>query len=170
MSQVSEAGAGGMGAGTLSRGHERTVPARPDFVRRHPASLDPMPPVDTRVLDRPRAPSLVTAGLILLTAAAVLEGYQWLNVIPSSRLHPSALAFTILVVPCCLFLTQAPHGLKRRPAQTGVLVVAGGLVATTVVELAVKRPWSAHLLGAYDLAMAATILTAALIGGEFLAA
>jgi hypothetical protein len=169
MSQVSEAGAGGMGAGTLSRGQERNVPTRPDFVRRHPASLDPMPPVDTKVLDRPRAPSLVTAGLILLTAAAVLEGYRWLNVIPSIRLHPSTLVFTVLVVPCCLFLTRAPHGAKRRPTQKVVLVVAGGLVVTTVVELAVNRPWSAHLLGAYDLAMAATILAVGLIGGEFVA-
>lgn len=117
-------------------------------------------------MERPRAPSLVTVGLVLLTAAAVLEGYRWLNVIPSSRLHPSALEFTVLMVPCCLFLTRALRGERRRPAQRAVLGGVVGLVAVTAVEMGANRPWSAHLLGAYDLALAATILSAALLGGE----
>src|SRR5665213_3394645 len=82
MSQVGEAGSGGAGAGTLFRGGEGE--ARPDFVRRHPASPDFALPVEPTEEKFPRAPSLVTAGLVLLTAAAVLEGYRWLNVIPSS--------------------------------------------------------------------------------------
>jgi len=168
MSQVGEAGSGGAGAGTLFRGGEGE--ARPDFVRRHPASPDFALPVEPTEEKFPRAPSLVTAGLVLLTAAAVLEGYRWLNVIPSSRLHPSALVFTVLMVPCCMFLTRALRGERRRPAQRAVLAGVIGLVAVTAAELVVDRPWSAHLLGAYDLALAATILAAALIGGEFISA
>lgn len=165
MSQFGEAGSGGTGAGTLFR--DPLSDARPGPGRRHPASLGFVPPVPPTRSERPRAPSLVTAGLILLTAAAVLEGYRWLNVIPSSRLHTSALVFTILMVPCCLFLTRSPHGEKRRPAQKAVLAGAAGLVAVTAVAMVVDRPWSAQLLGAYDLALAATILADAFTGGEF---
>ncbi len=168
MSQVGEAGSGGAGAGTLFRGGEGG--ARPDFVRRHPASLDFAPPVEPMEVERARTPSLVTAGLVLLTAAAVLEGYRWLNVIPPSRLHPSALVFTVLMVPCCLFLTRALRGERRRRAQRAVVAGVVGLVGVTAVELGSNHPWSAHLLGAYDLVLAATILAAALIGGELISA
>ena len=164
MSQVGEAGAGGTGAGILFRREKDAT--RPDVTRRHPASLEFAPPVAHAVPEHPGVPSLVRAGLILLTAAAVLEGYRWLNVIPSSRLHPSAPVFAVLMVPCCLFLARAPREQKRRPAQKATVAGVVGLVAVTAVELVVDRPWSAHLLGAYDLALAATLLGAALVGGE----
>jgi ferric-dicitrate binding protein FerR (iron transport regulator) len=106
----------------------------------------------------------VTAGLVLLTAAAVLEGYRWLQVIPSSRLPPSAAVFMALVVPSTLLLARPPRPWRRSPAQIVALGAAVGLVVVTVVETVAGRPWSADLLGAYDLATAAAILTAALSG------
>jgi len=142
------------------------VASRPDFVQRHPATLDPAPPGLDRAPERPPTPQLVTAGLVLMAAAAVLEGYRWLHVIPSSRLHPSALVFAVLMVPAAAFLARPPHGWTRTPAQQAALVAGAGLVVVTVVYLLAGRPWSAGLLGAYDLAMAATLVAAAVMGAD----
>jgi hypothetical protein len=111
----------------------------------------------------------VTAGLVLLTAAAVLEGYRWLQVIPSGRLHPSALVFVVLVVPATLFLTRPPRPWLRTHSERVAVAAVAGLTVVTVVETVTGRPWSADLLGASDLTTAVAILIAALTGAEALA-
>jgi hypothetical protein len=98
----------------------------------------------------------VTAGLVLLTAAAVLEGYRWLQVIPSSRLHPSALLFAVLVVPATFFLTRPPRPWSRSVSERIAMAALAGLSVVTVVETVTVRPWSADLLGASDLTTALT--------------
>ncbi len=118
-------------------------------------------------LERYRLPSLAVAGLFLLTAAAVLEGYRWLHLIPGSRLYPPAWVFAVLMVPVGLYLTRSPDGIGRQPTRSLVVVASGGLVAATLLEMVVGRAWSAYLLGAYDLTLAALLLIAALIGGKF---
>ncbi len=168
MSQVGVAGVGRTGAGTLSPEQDAAVGARPDFVRRHPASLDPPAvPVEPDG-PYPRAPQLVTAGLVLWAAAAVLEGYRWLDVIPASRLHPSPPVFAALMVPLLLVLTRPPRHTRRRTAQKAAMVAGGVLVAVTVLQMVAGRTWSAHLLGAYDLAAAVVVLTTALVTGDLL--
>ena len=170
MSQIDEASAGGAGTETLTRAGpaprraDRPSDERPDYVWRHPASLVSAPP--SVVLEQYRLPTLAVAGLLLLTAAAVLEGYRWLHLIPASRLYPPAWVFAVLTVPLSLYLTRSPDGIGRQPTRSLVAVASGGLVAATVLELVVGRAWSAYLLGAYDLTLAAILLTAALIGGK----
>ncbi len=168
MSQVGTAGAGGMGAGTLSRDRDTAEGARPDFVRRHPASLDPPPVPIEPARAYPRAPQLVTAGLVLWAAAAVLEGYRWLGVVPASRLHPPPPVFAVLMVALILLFTRPPRHTGRRAALKAAMVAGCGLAAVTVVHMVVGRTWSAHLLGAYDLAMAVVVLATALITGDLL--
>ena len=163
MSRVEESGGRGAGAGTLSPHRQATVATRPDHVRRHPASLDPAPwPLDP-ARERPRVPQLVTAGLVLVAAAEVLEGYRWLGVIPTSRLQPPALVFALLTAVLTVYLTRTPRPGRRLPALSVALAVALGLLAPTGVEMLVDRPWSAHLLGGYDLGMAGIVLAAALL-------
>lgn len=162
MSQVGQATPGV--AGTVSRARSGPAMARPDFVRRHPASLDPAPHGRDRAPGRPQAPQLLTAGLVLLAAAAVLEGYRWLQVIPSNRLDLPAVVFAVLVAPTTLVLTRPPHHWTWTPAQKVALAAVAGLVAVTVVALLVTRLWSAQLLGAYYLATALAIVVAALSG------
>jgi hypothetical protein len=165
---MSQVGAGGTGVGTLSRERDPADGVRPEFVRRHPASLDPPRVRVERVRPYPRAPQLVTAGLVLWAAAAVLEGYRWLGVVAAGRLHPSPPVFAVLMVPLILLLTRPPHHASRRTAQKAAMVAGCGLVAVTVVQMVVGRTWSAHLLGAYDLAMAVVVLAAALVTGDLL--
>ena len=144
--------------------------ARPASVRWHPSSLDwdaaRPPPAAVRAV-RERAPTLVTAGMVLLAAAAILEGYRWLNVIPASRLSPSALVFAAVAVPTAVLLTRTALATARRSTRVAVEVAAVGLVAVTVLEMVVNRPWSARALGAYDLLMAAAVLGVAVASGDF---
>jgi hypothetical protein len=128
--------------------------------------MDPMPAVRDESTGRPRAPQLVTAGLVLLTAAAILEGYRWLQVIPSGRLHPSALVFAVVMVPITLFLTRPPQPWTRSPLERVAVAAVAGLAVVTVVKTVTGRPWAADLLGASDLTAAVAILIAALTGAE----
>lgn len=78
----------------------------PDCVRRHPASLVALatraPPAEVE-RQRPEyvaiGPEYVTIGMVLLSAAAVFEGYRWLNVIPGSRTGLTTPAFALLALP-----------------------------------------------------------------------
>ncbi len=164
MSQVGGTTAGRTAGGVETRERDRASPKPVDLVRWHPASLDPEPAPRDESTRRPRAPQLVTAGLVLLTAAGVLEGYRWLQVIPSGRLHPSALLFVVLVVPTTLFLTRPPRPWVRTPSERVAVAAVAGLTVVTVVETVTGKPWSADLLGASDLTTAVAILTAALTG------
>jgi hypothetical protein len=109
----------------------------------------------------------VTAGLVLLAAAAIFEGYEWLNVLPANPLHLSALVFAAVAVPAAVFLTRRALATARRSTLVAAEAASVGLVAITVLHLVVDRPWSARALGAYDLVMAAAVLGAAVVSGGF---
>ena len=144
--------------------------ARPSPVRWHPSSLDgdsarPAPGVAQEAWDR--APKLVTAAMVVLAAAAIFEGYRRLNVIPANELHPSALVFAAVAVPAALLLARSALATARRSIRVAVEAASVGLLAMTVLEVVVNRPWSARALGACDLLMAAAVLGAAVVSGDF---
>lgn len=139
-------------------------------MRRHPSSPDwdaagPAPGAAQETWDR--APKLVTAGMVLLAAAALFEGYRRLNVISTDQLHPSALFFAAVAVPAALLLARSALATARRSIRVAVEAASVGLVAMTVLDLVVDRPWSARALGACDLLMAAAVLIAAVVSGDF---
>jgi hypothetical protein len=146
-----------------------TAPIRqasgPEHIRRHPAALEPVTP---RPEDGRGRPEFVTVGLVLLSAAAVGEGYRCLNLIPAGHTDLCAALFAIVAVPAALFLARAHRksgsGWPSRLIVVGVAV----LVVATSLEMAVNRRWSTTLLGASDLLMAGTLFGSALIGGGFL--
>ena len=138
----------------------------PDHVRRHPASLV-APPFGAPSADAQERPEYVTAGMVLLSAATVFQGYRWLNVIPGGRTHLTAPVFAVLALPAALVLTRshrrARHGWPARLIGLSTLV----LLVATVVETAVGHLWSARALGASDLLLALTLFGSALISGGF---
>ena len=144
--------------------------ARPPRARWHPSSLewDTAPPAPgTERTVRARAPKLVTAGMVLVAAAALFEGYGWLNVIPADALRLSALVFAAVAVPSALLLTRKALTAVHRSTLVAAEAASVGLLAITVLHTLVDRPWSARALGAYDLLMAAAVLGAAVVGGGF---
>jgi hypothetical protein len=143
---------------------------RPSPERWHPSSLDwdsdrPAPGASQEAWDR--APTLVTAGMVLLAAAAIFEGYRRLNVISANELHPSALVFAAVAVPAAPLLARTALATAHRFIRVAVEATSLGLVAMTVLEMVVTRPWSARTLGACDLLMAAAVLGAAVVSGDF---
>jgi hypothetical protein len=144
--------------------------ARPSPARWHPSALGwdaALPAPGTIGAARERAPKLVTAGMVLLAAAAIFEGYRLLNVIPGSQRHLSALVFAAAAVLAAVFLTRTALATARRSTRVAVEVASVGLVAMTVLETVVDRPWSTRALGAYDLLVAAAVLGAAVANGDF---
>ena len=76
-----------------------------------------------------RAPKLATAGMVLLGAAAIFEGYRRLNVIPVSELHPSALVFAAVAVPAMLLVARTTLATARRSIRVAVEAASATLVA-----------------------------------------
>jgi hypothetical protein len=105
--------------------------------------------------------------MVLLGAAAIFEGYRRLNVITTDQLHPSALVFAAVAVPAALLLARTTLATARRSTRVVVETASAGLAATTLLEMMVNRPWSARALGASDLLMAAAVLGAAVLSGDF---
>jgi len=116
---------------------------------------------------RDRDPKLVTAGMVLLAAAIVFEGYRWLHVIPAGRLQPPALVFAAVAALVAVLLTRAAPAAGPRSTHLLVNMAAVGLVVVTVLEVVVNRPWSTRVLGSYDLLMAAAVFGAAAVSGNF---
>jgi len=114
-----------------------------------------------------RAPKLVTAGMVLVAAAALFEGYGRLNVIPANALGLSALVFAAVAIPTALLLTRKALSTAHRSTLVATEATSMGLLAITVLHSLVDRPWSTRALGAYDLLMAAALLGAAVVGGGF---
>jgi hypothetical protein len=107
---------------------------------------------------------LVAPALVLLASVGILEGYSWLRVIPRDRISATAVAFALVLLPTSLALT-GPAGHAGRPLAHRVLVATAMLlVGVTMTVLVADRPWSEHLLGAFDLMLAAVALWAALPG------
>jgi len=167
MSHTTRVTAPPVGVGESPRDGTTGGEARPPPVRGHPASLDWAGgrPAPGAVRDRASKP--VTAGMVLLAAAAIFEGYRRLDVITASPLHPSALVFAVVAVPAAVLLARAALATGRRPTRLAVDVVSGGLVALTLLETVVNRPWSSWALGAADLLMAAAMLGVAVVSGDF---
>jgi hypothetical protein len=156
---------GGPAPGDGTRGGARPYPAR-----WHPSSLEwdsARPAQSATQVAWDRAPKLVTAGMVLLGAAAVFEGYRRLNVITTDQLHPSALVFAAVAVPAALLLARTTLATARRSTRVAVETASAGLAATTLLEMMVNRPWSARALGASDLLMAVAVLGAAVLSGDF---
>lgn len=124
------------------------------------------PPPADRIVQPERAletspPVLASPGLVLVAALSIMEGYRWLNVIPARWLHPSALVYVTAAVPLLVLCTRRQPGQHRGPVQWVGVASASGLVVATLTESFVRRPWSAHVFGASNMAVAAVALGAA---------
>lgn len=112
---------------------------------------------------RPSTPPLVSPALVLLAAAAFLEAYQALDVLPASH-ETSGVVFAMLAAPLTVLLTRPPAGEHRGWGGGGVVGSAMLVVATTVVALAVDRPAAVTARGASDLVLAFLALGTAFAG------
>jgi hypothetical protein len=107
-----------------------------------------------------RAPALA-----LVAAVAIIAGYRWLGVIPSTGSHLSSLAFGragVLVMAVAdaavaLAVTR-PTSRGRRPWLHRLVVLASLMVVTASVVLAwLPGAGTRHALGVCDLVLASTI-------------
>ncbi len=106
--------------------------------------------------------------LVLLAAVAILEGYRWLNVLPSVGWRPSAVVFTVIAVPLALAVTSGGRGEPGGPgghpwAARAVTGAALLMVPMTVIALIHPRPPIAQLMGSTDLLFAVAALATVLI-------
>jgi hypothetical protein len=105
---------------------------------------------------------------VLVAAVAILEGYRWLNVLPSVGWRPSAIVFTSLAVPLAMVVTRGHRGEpggpggQRWPARavTGAALL---VVPLTVITLIHPQAPIAQLMGSTDLLFAVAALVAVLI-------
>ena len=103
---------------------------------------------------------------MLLASLCILQGYTWLDFIPDSRRHSSALWFAGIVLVSVMFLSRPERGRRRVPVQWLTLVMA---VAVAVVTLpAVYGHFRAvgDAMGVLDLLLAASALGAAVVGSR----
>jgi hypothetical protein len=118
-----------------------------------------------------------------VAAVAILEGYRWLNVLPSLGWRPSSVVFAAVAVPLTLAVTRGGRGEGGGPDQVGqrgeggepggpdgrrwaTRAVTGAallLVPVTVIALFLPRPPIAQLIGSTDLLFAVTALAAVLV-------
>jgi hypothetical protein len=119
-----------------------------------------------------RRPGYFSPVLGPLAALAILEGYKLLGVIPNdgSALsvmasgHAGATVFAVVVLVVVVTVTRAGHG-RRRP-WTHRLVVAGSasVAAATALSVVIHNSVTTRVLGLADLALAATVLAALMVG------
>ena len=140
-------------------------PVRREHLRHHPSSPEPRPSEPESAHGQP---GFEAVGMVLLSAAAVLEGYQWLDVIHPGRLDLSAPVFALLSIPAALLLARAHRGPRHTWLTRLVVVSAAAIVVSTSLEAAYHHLWSARALGASDLLMAVSLFGSALAGGRFL--
>ena len=108
------------------------------------------------------SPRFAAPGLVLLAAAALLEGYLWLHLIPIGPLRPSGLLFATVVAPATYGLTRVvavgtPFWLRR------VTLVCAAAVPLAGVLVVAHTVTGERAFGALSLALAAAILTLAVL-------
>jgi hypothetical protein len=118
--------------------------------------------------DRSEVSPYASPVLVLLAAVAILEGYRWLNVLPSVGWRPSAVVFTALAVPLAMAVIGGGRGDRGGPggqrwAARAVTGAALLLVPVTIITLIHPHPPIAQLMGSTDLLFAVTALAAVLI-------
>jgi hypothetical protein len=121
------------------------------------------PPAEQRQAPEGRA-WFAAPGLALLAAVSILEGYQWLHLLPVGGWTLSAPAFAVLVVTAALALTRRRRGTPRTGTQRSVVVVALGLMGVTLAGLLVHGHGGSSVLGVSTLLVAATALCEARAG------
>ena len=128
-------------------------------IRRHRLEPGPEPSLTG-------VPAFTAPVLVLLASLCILQGYTWLDFIPDSRRHSSALWFAGIVLVSVMFLSRPERGRRRVPVQWLTLVMA---VAVAVVTLpAVYGHFRAvgDAMGVLDLLLAASALGAAVVGSR----
>jgi hypothetical protein len=106
------------------------------------------------------AQAFVAPALVLLAAVSILQGYQWLHVVPTEGWRPPALVSVALILPLALFLTHPTGGAHRSPTQWLVGCSAWLLLAASLAVDVFDRPPVMDLLGGTDLVVAGTALAA----------
>jgi hypothetical protein len=116
------------------------------------------PPADAR-----HDPPFAVPGLVLLAAVAIIEGYQWLRIIPGGSLRPSGLLFAVAVVPATWWLTG--HGIGRwmAPLRRVALAGAGAVPVLGLFVLAGHGTALHQCLGAASLLLAVAVLAIAAV-------
>jgi hypothetical protein len=106
---------------------------------------------------RSPAPPLLSPGLALVAAAAFLEAYEALHVLPASR-WTSGIVFAMLAAPLTALLTRPPAGGHREWHEDVVIAAAVLVVVTTALNLAVEQSTVVVTRGASDLLLAVAAL------------
>ena len=108
-------------------------------------------------------PPFATPGAVLLAAAAILEGYRWLQIIPDGSLRPSGPLFVVAALPATYVLTRHvtsgwAGGLRRVAIGCAAIVPLLGVAVVT----GHASGWG-HALGITSLLLALSILMLAVV-------
>jgi len=111
-------------------------------------------------------PPFAAPGLVLLASLCILQGYTWLDFIPDSRRHSSALWFAGIVLVSVVFLSRPERGRRRMPAQWLMLVTAVAVALVTLPAVYGHLRAVGDAMGVLDLLLAASALGAAVVGSR----
>ena len=116
-------------------------------------------PARTRVTRdfQPAEPQFVVPGLVLLAAASIFEGYQWLHLIPGGSLRPSGLFFAVAVLPAAYGLVRY-RSTARRALRRVVLSCSAAIPLLALVAVIVPPTSWTRILGVVSLVLAASAL------------
>jgi hypothetical protein len=103
---------------------------------------------------------------VLLASLCILQGYTWLDFIPDSRRHSSALWFAGIVLASVVFLSRPERGRGRMPAQRLTLVAAVAVAVVTLPAVYGHLRVVGDAMGVLDLLLAASALGAAVVGSR----
>jgi hypothetical protein len=136
--------------------------------RLHPLipPLQPHPCEPGHAPRRSRVPAFTAPALVLLASVCILQGYSWLDVIPDSRRHASALWFAGIALASVVFLSRPERGRRRMLAQRLTVVTAVAVVVVTVPAVYGHLPVVGDAMGVLDLLLAAGALGVAVVGGR----
>jgi hypothetical protein len=111
-------------------------------------------------------PAFTAPALVLLASLCILQGYTWLDFIPDSRRHSSALWFAGIVLVSVVFLSRPERGRRRMPAQWLTLVTAVAVALVTLPAVYGHLRAVGDAMGVLDLLLAASALGAAVVGSR----
>jgi hypothetical protein len=141
-------------------------PAVVHSYRPHPAD-DPRRRHPCEAEDRPwrtSVPALTAPALVLLASVCILQGYTWLDFIPDSRRHSSALWFAGIALASIVFLSHPERGRRRLRAQRLAVITAVAVAVVTVPAVYGHLRVAGDAMGVLDLLLAASALGAAVVG------